>query len=133
MSRAHAHFRTSRRLLPIHEGSTFTREAFDTLIALEPGAKSFELRLSEEDTIFIGAGEVIPNVVFVRRLVHGLLGTTSYLRIFIYDVDGVLRTTASGDDDRKMIDEMHAASAPIIAARNGARARDSGRDSSPGG
>jgi hypothetical protein len=96
---------------PVHESVLFTRSGFDELIALGRDSLAYELRIDDVSSIHVDKfNPLMPCVLFVCRLKpRGAPADIErdYRRVWICDVDGVLRTTALTEEDCKFAEHVY--------------------------
>ncbi len=95
-----------------------SREDFDALLGSHPGALSWSIRIDAASTVMPELGRPGPiykpaSVLFVRAMKPSPT-VSDYVRVWVYDVAGTLRTTAQTDDERAFLREMVALARPAL-------------------
>ncbi|HEY1958181.1 MAG TPA: hypothetical protein VGH28_21325 [Polyangiaceae bacterium] len=113
------------RAMPSIEDSPLDRALFDAFMTSHPGAHGWELRIDEADAIMMQRAQwnAPAHVLFVRCLKpHGKADVQKdYVRVFVRDVDGVLRTEHWSEVERAFVAEMCARGKPALDSMLAAR------------
>lgn len=105
-----------QRALPVFEGSSFDRPAFDQFLSSHPGAISWQVRIDDVDAVMIvrGGPDALASVTCVRRVkFEGPVAPDHFQRVTIFD-DGVLRASPTSADDRALIEAIFACARPVL-------------------
>jgi len=115
------------RAMPAVEGSPFDRTLFDALLRSQPAdVQGWDLRLDDATSLIMQRARwnTPAHVLFVRRLKpYGQADVQKdYVRVFVHDVEGVLRTERFGETERAFVAELCARAKPALDAMLAARA-----------